>query len=652
MLNKARNLYEFGPFRIDPDHRQLLRQNQPVPLQPKSFDILLVLVENSEKVVSKDELLKAVWPDTFVEESNLAQCIFVLRKTLGDTVEEKRYIVTVPGRGYRFAGTVRAVAAEEERKEVVERAEEKEEDQILLASRSLQKLVIEGANTTDSSFTFGSQRQGARSAIVVVIIAGLTVAAYVTWRHHRTVPAANPGRVMLAVLPFQNLTGDPDQEYFADGLTEEMITKLGQLHPEQLGVIARTSVMGYKNSNERLDRIARELSVQYVLEGSYRRDADHLRVTAQLIQVKDQSHLWAEEYDRQPQEILSVQDDVALAIAYEIGLRLTPQQRERLTAHAVSPEAHENYLKGRFFWNKRTEEGFRMAIGYFQTAIAKDPNYAEAYAGLADAYLLLGGYGFEAQTNTLPKAKEAALRATGINDTLVEPYTSLGLIYALDWSWRESEKSFKRAIELNPNYAVAHHWYGAGLLSALPGRTEEEISELRKARDLDPLSPTTITDLAAYLCFAGRFDEGMELFQEVLKIDPDFVVAHYYLSEAYELQGKYPEAIAEVKKIRSPDATRYGPWLLGHIYALQGRRREALEAVSQLQQLSKRTYVDSAYVANIYVALGDKDLAFIWLEKALQEHSPTILGLETNWRYDAIRSDSRFSSLVRRVGLP
>ncbi len=457
---------------------------------------------------------------------------------------------------------------------------------------------------------------------------------------------------MLAVLPFQNLTGDPDQEYFADGFTEEMITKLGELHPEQLGVIARTSVMGYKHSNERLDQIGHELAVQYVLEGSYRRAADHLRITAQLIRVKDQSHLWAEEYDRQPQDILSVQDEVALAIAQEIQLRLTPQQRMRLTAHAISPEAHEDYLKGRFFWNKRTEEGFRKSIEFFQAAIARDPNYAEAYAGLADAYLLLGGYGVEPQKDTLPKAKQSALHAVQIDDTLAEPYTSLGLIYENEWRWADAEKSYRRAIELNPNYSVAHHWYGSGYLAAIPSKTEEMLSELRKAHELDPLSPMITTDLAGYLCFTRHFDEGMKMFQEVLKLDPDFDQAHNYLSLAYELQGMYAKSIAEVEKMKSPDAAPYIYAQIGYIYALQGKRREALDMVGKLQQLSRRTYVDPKYIADIYVGLGEKDLALIWLEKAYEEHSPVIAGLRVNWRYDSIRSDPRFADLIRRASLP
>jgi len=410
-------------------------------------------------------------------------------------------------------------------------------------------------------------------------------------------------------------------------------------------------VMGYKHGDKRLDQIGRELSVQYVLEGSFRRAADHLRITAQLIRVKDQTHVWAADYDRQPADIVSVQDDVAMAVAQEIQLRLTPQQRANLSSpRVVNPEAYEAYLKGRYFWNKRTEDGFKKALDYFETAIAKDPLYAQAYAGLADTYVLLGGYGFEAANDAMPKAKAAALHAIQIDDTLAEPYTSLGLIYESEWNWVESEKNFKRAIDLNPNYSVAHHFYGDGYLSAVC-RTDEAISELRKAQELDPLSLVIATDLAKRLCYAGRFDEGMKRFQDVLNVDPNYPQAHLYLSEAYTLQGRYADAIAELKKADLPGNPNF-LWLLGRIYALEGRRREALEIVAQLENRSKQTYVDPGYIAYIYAALGEKELTLTYLQKAYEQHSVFMPGLKCERSYDPFRSDPRFVELVRKVGIP
>ena len=637
MSKVNKHFYEFGPFRIDPEERQLLRGQDPVPLTPKAFETLLILIRSSEHVVLKDELMKALWPDSFVEDANLSQNIFILRKALGDSAQDARYIATVPGRGYRFAQKVKQVGAEE--------------DALVIETHSQSQVVFkETSPGMISSLTWGDRR--IRALGLVLGMAVVLVAGYLAWRASRPAAGSANPRMMLAVLPFQNLTGDPEQEYFADGLTEELITKLGRLHPAQLGVIARTSVMGYKHSDKRLDQIGRELGVQYVLEGSVRRSGDRVRITAQLISVADQSHLWADDYDRKLQDVLTVQDDVAIAVADETQLKLDPTQRTDLArGRTVNPEAYEAYLRGRFFWNKRTEAGFRRSVEYFETAIAKDPAFAQAYAGLADSYLLLGGYGFEPQKVAMPKAKAAALRALAIDDRLADAYTSLALIAEqYEWNWKEAERDYKRAIELNPNYSVAHHWYGDGYLVAV-GRMEEAIAELRQAQELDPLSLGIGTDLAKRLCSVGKYDEGMDRFRKILEVDPDFVQAHYSLSEVYEQRGEYPEAIAEVEKIGSPDAVRFVTGQLGRIYAHQGRKREALQIVSELQQSSKQMYIDPRYVAEIYVAMGEKDLALVWLEKAYQQHSSAMCGLKTAPAYAPIRSDPRFIDLMRRVGL-
>jgi len=607
MGKEIKHFYEFGPFRVDPSQRLLLRDGHPVPLQPKAFETLLVLVQNSDSVVMKDELMKALWPDSFVEESNLAQNIFILRKALGDTGSEYRYVVTLPGRGYRFAHKVEQVT-------------EQEDDALGVENHSRSQLALGERLLNQISALTGSDRRARRK--------------------------------MLAVLPFQNLTGDPGQEYFADGLTEELISKLGRLHPTQLGVIARTSVMGYKHSNERLDQIGRELGVQYVLEGSVRRAGDRVRITAQLISIADQTHLWANDYDRKLEDVVTVQDDVAIAVANETQLKLSPAQHTDLArGRTVNPEAYEAYLRGRFFWNKRTEAGIRKSVEYFETAIAKDPAFAQAYAGLADSYVLLGGYGIEAQKVAMPKAKAAALKALAMNEQLADAYASLAMIsLQYDWNWKESEKDYKRAIELNPNYSVAHHWYGDGYLAGM-GRFDEAIAELRQAQELDPLSLVIGTDLAKRLCFAGQYDEGMERFRRILEIDPDFVLAHYFLSQVYEQRGLYSEAIAELGRIRSADTTGIITAQLGHIYAVQGRKREALQVVDELQRGSGQTYIDPSHVADIYVGLGEKDLALVWLEKAYEQHSPAMNGLKTDAVYAPIRSDPRFIDLMSRVGL-
>jgi TolB-like protein/DNA-binding winged helix-turn-helix (wHTH) protein/thioredoxin-like negative regulator of GroEL len=625
--NDGMDLYEFGPFRLDLKQRLLLRDDKPIPLQPKAFETLLVLVRNSEKVVLKDELLNAVWTDTFVEESNLTQNIFVLRKALGEE-DGRRYIVTVPGRGYRFAEKVLTIP---------------EQEKPAPGSTLIAHVAPNGAGGAALPLRESRFRWLVGLALMVLAFVG-----FLTWRHFHPKNPPAPGKVMLAVLPFQNLTGDPEQEYFADGLTEEMIMQLGRLRPEQLGVIARTSVMGYKHSDKRLDQIGRELSVQYVLEGSFRRAGDHLRITAQLIQVKDQTHLWSQDYDRRPEDVVTVQDDVAVDVAREIKIRLTPRQQTDLArARPLDPDAYEAYLKGRYFWNKRTEEGFKKAVDYFNQAIAKDPTYAEAYAGLADTYVLLGGYGFMQQEDAMPKAK-----ALGINDQLAEAYTSLGVIAEMyEWNWPEAEKNFKRAIELDPNYSVAHEFYGDGYLSLI-GKNEEGIEEIRKAHELDPLSPIIATDLAKRLSLEKKYAEAVTEFKNILDVDPDFVQAQYYLAETYEQMGLYPEAISELKKIKSWEDLPLTLEELGYIYARQGKRHEALQMIAELQRRSTHHYTDSASAARIYIALGDKDSAFVWLQKGYDEHSPHMILIDADSAYDPLRSDPRFQNLVRRIGLP
>ena len=638
MSKQGKYFYEFGPFRVDTEERLLLRGEEPVALPPKAFDTLLILVNQSERVVLKDDLIKTLWPDSFVEEANLSQNIFVLRKALGETAQDARYITTVSGRGYRFAQGVKKVVATEE----------------VTAVESPSLPEAQPDEIPPSQVPASARRARPYRWLGLVFAMSLVlVAGYWAWRADHLRTRASSGRMMLAVLPFQNLTGDAEQEYFADGLTEELITKLGRLHPARLGVIARTSVMGYKHSDKRLDQIGRELGVQYILEGSVRRAGDRVRITAQLISVADQSHLWADDFDRKLQDVLSVQDDVAIAVADQTQLKLDPTQQNDLARNrTVIPEAYEAYLRGRFFWNKRTEDGFRKSIEYYDTAIAKDPTFAQAYAGLADAYVLLGGYGFQPQSISMPKAKAAALKGLTIDARLADAYTSLAMIaMQYEWNWKEAETNYKRAIELNPNYSVAHHWYGDGYLAAV-GRLDEAIAQLRQAQELDPISLVIATDLAKRLCDVGKYHEGVQRFHRILEIDPDFVVAHYFLAQAYERQGLYPEAIAELEKIRSPDPSQSVASQLGHVYALQGRRREALHIVDELQQASKQAYVDPWYVANVYVALGDKDAALTWLEKAYEQHSPAMDGLKIDADYAAIRTDPRFVDLVRRVGLP
>jgi TolB-like protein/Flp pilus assembly protein TadD len=458
---------------------------------------------------------------------------------------------------------------------------------------------------------------------------------------------------MLAVLPFENLTGDAGQDYFSDGLTEEMISQLGRLDPEHLGVIARTSVMHYKHSQEQLDQIGRELGVQYVLEGSVRRDSDKVRISAQLIQTKDQTYLWARQYDRELTNLLALQGEIAQEIAKGIQLTIGDHGRIDSTRQSsLSPEAYEAYdlyLKGRYFWNKRTPQGFERAIECFQQAIAKDPTYARAYAGLADSYALMSGYSLAPQNQFMPKARAAAKRAVELDDRLAETHTSLALVTEnYDWDWQTAEKEYRRAIQLDPNYATAHHWYAEYL--AYQGRFDEAFAEIERARKLDPLSLIIATDNGAILYFSRQYDRAIEQFRAVLDMEPNFPRAHL-LVFAYAQKGLFADALGDIEKWRRIDDAP-GIWYIeAYVYGRSGQQVAARRALEKLQQLNRRRQMDPAAIALAYVGMDNKDQAFAWLQKAYSEHSNVLTALKVDPIYDPLRSDPRFQELLRHVGL-
>jgi len=460
------------------------------------------------------------------------------------------------------------------------------------------------------------------------------------------------GKVMLAVLPFENLGGDPEQEFFSDGMTEEMIAQLGRLHPKKLGVIARTSVMLFKDTKKPIDQIGRELGVDYLLEGSVRRASDRVRITAQLIQVSDQTHLWAETYERDSGDIFAIQSDVAHQVARSLAVELLPREAGLTSTSTTSPQAHEAYLKGRFFWNKRTEEGLMRGIEYFEKAIEEDPGYALAYAGLADSYVLLPWYSSLPPGGTLPKARKAAMKALEINDRVPEAHTSLAFIRTTyDWDWSGAERAYQRSMELDPNYANAHHWYGLHL--AVVGRLQEGQAELQKALELDPLSLIINTDAALPLIFAGKYDQAMEQFRKVLDIDPGFSPAHSLLGDFYLFKGMFEEAVAEAETLM--EFSEVVPWtwgkeLLGRAYAMSGKRGKALEILQQLREGSEKGYSEGLTFS--YIALGEMDQAFEFLERAFEERDGWLLFAKMSPYYDPLRSDPRFQDLLRRMNFP
>lgn len=628
MERNPKHLYTFNGFLLDTGERVLLRDGQAVPVPPKVLEVLLELVKNHGHIVEKEELLKCVWPETFVEESAIAQSIFTLRKVLGDIAEEHGYIETVPRRGYRFVAPVAELMDEPA-------APLKTPDQSAVAAPRNRFLFLRIAST----------------AVALIAVA----AGYFLWPRPAHLTSEPPPKIMLAVLPFANFTNDPQQDYFSTGLTEEMITQLGSLEPTRLGVIARTSAMQYQNTKKNVREVGRELGVDYILEGSVRREGDQVRITAQLIQVKDQTHLWARDYDRNLQDVLALQSDVAGEIAREIKLELTPEERTRLARQpSIDPEAHELYLKGRYFWNKRSEDGFVKAIEYFQQAIAHEPKYAQAYAGLADAYALLGSMSNleMSRAEAMPRAKAAALQALKLDDSLAEAHTSLAFVEMhYEWDWPSSEKEFKRALEFNPNYATAHQWYAVWLMAQ--GKTAAALEEERLAQEADPLSTIIKTDTAQLLVYAGRFDEAAQQAQKALEIDQGFSLAHIQLGDAYGGKQDYPAALAEFQKALA--INKGNTWALSGLaqtYAHDGQRRKSEAILQDLLKSSKDRPDLAIEVANVYTALGKNGEAFASLEKAYQYRDGGLILFNMVPAFQSLRFDPRFAVLAQRVGLP
>jgi TolB-like protein/DNA-binding winged helix-turn-helix (wHTH) protein/Flp pilus assembly protein TadD len=639
MLLQAAN-YRFGPYELRTRTRELYKQGSKLKLRLQPFQVLRILVERAGDVVTREELCDLLWSkETFVDfEHGLNTLIKELRGVLSDSASEPRYIETVPKLGYRIIVSVEVDEPLPVNQAIAQPQTAAAEN--LLGQRTLPDRTPR---------VWAVRRWPVLIGLTIGLIAGLS--GYIHWSRSR-VRSQPGGRLMLAVLPFENLTGDAGQDYFSDGLTEEMIAQLGRLDPQRLGVIARTSVMHYKHGQEQLEQIGRELGVQYVLEGSVRRDADKVRITAQLIQMKDQTRLWARQYDRELSNLLALQGEIAQEIAG--GIQLTLGDHKRIdSAHqaSLSPnayEAYDLYLKGRYFWNKRTPQGFQRAVEYFQQATEKDPTYAPAYAGLADSYALMSGYNMVSPREIMPKARAAALRAVELDDKLAEAHTSLAVIAQnYDWDWKTVEKEYRRAIELDPNYPTAHHWYAESL--ALEGRFDEAFVEIERARQLDPLSLIIATDYGAILYFSRQYDRAIKQLRAVLDMEPNFPRAHILVG-AYVQKGMYAEALADIERWRRIEDNPWSWMMLAYVYGRSGQQEKARSALEKLEELNRRGETDSASIALAHLGMGDKEKAIAWLQKAYAEHSiPTALKVDPI--YDPLRSDPRFQELLRRVGL-
>ncbi|MBZ5615135.1 MAG: tetratricopeptide repeat protein [Acidobacteriia bacterium] len=603
----AQNI-RFGPFQLDLRAAELHHDGTKINLPEQPFQILAELVSHPGEVVTREELRQRLWrSDTFVDfEHGLNTAVKHLRELLGDSAEKPQYIETVPRRGYRLM------------------------------------VPVEKAKTPQA---FGRRRVIWLPAFLLV----LTIVAGLVWRQRLQERFRLAKIESLAVLPLENLSGNPDEEYFVDGMTEALITELGKVHA--LRVISRQSVMHYKGTNKTVPQIAKELNVDALVEGSTLRTGGKVRITTQLIQANPEHHLWSENYERNLGDVISLQGEVARTIASQIRVRLTPQEQTYLASpHPVQPQVLQLYLKGRFYWNERNQPALEKGLSYFQQAIERDPKYAAAHAALADTYLVLVEDELMAPQEGLPRAQAAAMKAVELDDTLAEGHCVLASLRSDQAEWSAAKAEFQHALELNPNYAFAHQQYAEMLMRI--GQPDAALEEIHRARDLDPNSLVIQAVEGLILYNARRYDDAIAQLQKTLKMDPNFVMAHNFLGYAYEQKGQYDEALAEFRKLVALSDEGPNPAYLARTYAVSGNRREALRALSRLRHISTERYVSPYEFARVYAGLGDKDQVILWLQKAYAEHAVYLVWLKVDPRLDNLRDDPRFQDLVRRMNFP
>lgn len=625
----------FGTYEVSMDSGELRKSGIRIRVQQLPIKVLGILLEHPGEVVSREELRSRLWPNEGFGDFDQAVNIAVakLRSALGDSAENPRYIETLPKRGYRFIADVRNAQPNL---------------QVSSASDSPSlgikpKVELKSAPPMPKS----GKRIGLWAFVLLVAVA---LAIFASWRHRQQKAPAVAIR-SLAVLPLENLSTDASQDYFADGMTDQLITDLAQI--AALRVISRTSAMLYKGAHKPLPEIAKELNVDVIVEGTVLYSGNQVRVTAQLIQASSDRHLWAATYQANVRDTLLVQTKVAQAIADQIRIQLTPKEKSGLRhLKELDQDAYDNYLKGRYFWNKRTAEGLSKAIDYFNQAIARDPTYAPAYSGLADSYALAGDWQYALMTTkeALPKAKAAAMKAIELDSSLSEAHTSLAFcLEGFDWNWQQADQEFTQALQLNPGYATGHHWYAWHL--ALIGKNNEAIGEMKKALDLDPLSLIINADLAELLLIEHFPDESIHQSRKTIEMDPNFAMAHHQLGQGYLAKGLYPQASKEFQEaIRLSNGSPSSIANLIRAYVGMGKTNEAMTLLNELKKRFSLGRPYSSELAVAYSALGDKDDAMAWLEKGYEERfNPGVL---LRPGFDPLRSDPRFEALVRRIGLP
>ena len=657
-------------FALDLRPRRLRRGSHVLKLERIPLEILVLLLEHRGEIVSRDEIVARIWgSDVFLDTDNsIRGAIRKVRQALKDDPETPRFIQTVTGRGYRFIAPI--ISPEKER------TTEPPKPEASVVSTGKQSFVSEpdtwsqggslglmdqeqertAGQVPGTETARGQLHRRARKWLFVglaslAVVSILSLLAFWGWRRSR-VPAVFQRKTVLAVLPFDNLSRDPDQEFFSEGLTEEMIAQVGKLNRDRLKVVARSSVAKYKGSTLTAREIGNELNADYLVQGSIRRSLGRIRITVQLIKARDQIDVWTESYDRELKDVLAVQDSVVRSIASEIHIALTEEQEERLaTPRQISPEAYEAYLKGRYYWNKRTGESMQKAEQYFEQAIDRDPSYAAAYSGLADCNSGLTWHGFKSPAEALPKAYAAARKALEINPESAEAHASLGLAMTHRWDWTGAEAEFRRALQLDPQYANAHHWYGDYL--SIRGRHGEALAEAKHALELDPLNLMISTWLGLRYYMARDYSHAIDQNRNSVELDPNFAAAHLLLGEDYRGAGLHSEAVNELKKAASlsGDSPLYTAQVAVAL-AVEGRSGDALRIAHELEAISTKRYVSPYGLAQIYAASNKKEDAFKWLQAAYEDHAVWMGYLAVDPIFDRYRSDERFKDLLRSVGLP
>jgi DNA-binding winged helix-turn-helix (wHTH) protein/TolB-like protein len=647
MDEPIKRFYNFGPFCVDAEKRVLLREGEAVPLAPKAFDTLLILARHPGEVLEKDRLIEMLWPDSIVEEGNLTVNISAVRRALGESPNERRYIITIPGKGYKFAADLKG--------------EHGDTSDLILARFTKSTVVIgDGGESQEvkqkqeglapASLSSTGRRKlvyiGVAIAVLTVVAAGL----YFRWLAPGSTVSTPPVR-SIAVLPFKPLVADHRDESLEMGIADTLIAKLSNI--SEVAVRPLGSVRGYGGLEQDPLAAGAQLGVDAVLDGTIQRAGDSVRVTARLMRVGDGRQLWEGRFDVPFTDIFSVQDSISQKVAGSLKTKLTSAEETRLASHYTeNVEAYQLYLRGRYHALKRTLPETQKAISYFRQAIALDSSYALAYVGLADAYL--SSLAADLPPNEfLPQARAAAQRAIEIDDKLADAHAELGfIIFWHDWDWDESEKQLRQALELDPHNANAHLFY-AHLLSNT-GRHEEALAEAKRARELDPLNLLTCSLEGQFLVHAGRTDEALTRLQETLEMEPNYFLARMYASSAYIDKGKYSEAVNEAHKAKgaSGGIGTHSAAFLGYALAKSGREAEARYVLEGLLKSSAERYVSPYNVALVYNGLGKGDEALAWLERACAQRLPPMVFLKVEPKWNNLRPDPRFQDLLRRVGLP